>query len=358
MVLFTPQQAADRAVHALKGLGQNGTVLAMGEDHYTIAHQVTETLALRDLVEAGIKTILFMEFPHNRFFNIMQDRGYPREDALKLSQYIQSCDSKGHILCKALIGGNADSLRGENFARYQSQIALQAAIYHDVKMVPVDAARVYPDDFCMDYSDPSTNAIAEKLGVRRGSPGEMGPDDMLLRNTHMAEGIKAELAKNGGVGLLTPGGAHCMGVSDKDNGLHLYKDSLAARFEAIGQRAAVLTLKDGLHLPPDYTQPQTAKQIHVSIGTGPKTQIKDMSAGDVEMFLKDNGLDPAIYDPKRYVDSYRAEFDDIVRQAENDLGIQKPDASKSLTSAPVKKESVSGQSGSRGKPPKGAGFNC
>jgi hypothetical protein len=334
--LKSPLEVARQSVQAARGLARQGdsALLVMGEEHHTFSHQVAESLALKEL---GPKAPLFMEFPHNRLYTILLDRGYGAKDASKLADHITASDTDGHITAKAIIGGNEQPLRGKNFALFQSQLLLQTAIHHGNKIVNVDAARVYPEDFCMDFSDRSTNETALKVNARRGEKGECGPDDMLIRNTHMADRIKAGLEKNGGVGLLATGAAHCFGIQDAANGLHHYKDSQAKRFHEIGLPAVMVSMPPDKNLPPDY-EPPAGRQLHVFNAPGPSTKVDEMSDSDIQASLTKNNMDPRIYDPRNFAASYRAEFDGILRQAETDLGIKTPVLApkRNTTSAPAR----------------------
>jgi len=320
--LEVAQQCAQQAL-ALAGNGDS-VVLAMGENHHIFSHQVSQVLALKELVAKKQNVTLFIENPHNRLYTILLDRGYDRDDASKLAQHISERDHNGHITAKALIGGNPDSLRGkENFLRFGAQMMLQAAVHHGARIVYADAARVYPEDFCMDYSDPSTNGIASKLNARKGPEGECGPDDMLIRNTHMAETMKRELGKTGGIGLAHIGAAHGLGVNDEANGLHYYRDSLAEQFQNTGLPAVVVSMQPDHALPPDYKIPAGA-QRHIFSAPSPATLTNNMSEAEIGGFLTKNGLTPSFYDPKKFAKNYRAEFNEVLKQAETVLGISIP----------------------------------
>ena len=49
-----------------------------------------------------------------------------------------------------------------------------------------------------------------------------------------------------------------------------------------------------------------------------------MSDKDIENFLLENNLDPTLYDPRKFSEAYREEFDAVLSQAEIELGIEKP----------------------------------
>lgn len=299
-------------------------ILALGEQHYTFSHQVSQALVLKQLDEQQQKATLFMEYPHNHLSTMLVDRGYDTEDAQKLAEHIRQNDPHGHIAAKAVIGGNTESLRGGNFHRFESMLPLQAALHHGIDIVFADAARVYPDDFCMDYNDAATEKIAQELNARKAPAGECGPDDMLIRNTHMAQSIQNTLAKKGGIGVLATGAAHTLGVEDTANGQHCYQDSLAKRFQEMGLPAIIARLCGHNDLPSDYEAPENG-QIHLFDKPDPQTLIDDMSDKDIYDCLSSNGLDPAIYDPRNFAEGYRAAFDTVLRNAEKDLGIKTPE---------------------------------
>ncbi len=321
-----PLEVAQQSVQKTLDLAEQGhsVVLAMGEHHSIFSHQVSQALALKEFAARQQDVTLFMEYPHNRLYTILLDRGYGTDNALKLAQHITAYDTEGHITAKAIIGGNKESLSGKtHFHAFESQLLLQAAIHHGIKIVCADAARVYPADFCMDYSDHFTDEIASKLNARRGNAGECGPDDMLIRNTFMAQTIKAELDKNGGVALLPTGAAHCFGIEDEGNGLHHYKDSLVKRFEEMELPSVMTSMLPDESLPSDYESP-AGEQMHLFDKPGPLTLIDDMSDSDIHDFLTKHDLDPEIYDPRQFEKSYRAEFDSILKQAEIELDVQTP----------------------------------
>jgi len=322
---LAPAEIAEKSVQTAMELGgkDQGVILAMGEQHYTFSHQVAQTLVLKQLAEQQQNATLFMEYPHNRIATILLDRGYDAGDAQKLAAHIQQNDPHGHIAAKAVIGGNTESLRGGNFHQFESMLPLQAAIHHGIDIVFADAARVYPDDFCMDYNDAATEKIAQELHARKAPAGECGPDDMLIRNTHMAQSIQDTLTKSGGIGVLATGAAHTLGIEDTANGQHCYQDSLAKRFEDAGLPAIIVRMCGHNDLPSDYAAPDEG-QIHLFHQPDPQTLIDDMSEQDIHNFLAENDLNPAIYDPRNFTENYRATFDTALRQAEKHLGIKSP----------------------------------
>ncbi|MBL1148000.1 MAG: hypothetical protein HND56_11320 [Pseudomonadota bacterium] len=322
---LAPAEIAEKSVQKAVEFADQGQspILALGEQHYTFSHQVSQALTLKQLTEQQQKTTLFMEYPHNRISTILLDRGYDAGDAQKLADHIQKNDPHGHIAAKAVIGGNPESLRGGNFHRFESMLPLQAAIHHGMDIVFADAARVYPDDFCMDYGDAATEKIAQDLHARKAPAGECGPDDMLIRNTHMAQSIQNTLVKSGGIGVLATGAAHTLGVEDTANGQHCYQDSLAKRFQEMGLPAIIARLCGHNDLPSDYEAPENG-QIHLFDKPDPQVLIDDMSDKDIHDCMTKNGLDPAIYDPRNFAESYRAAFDTVLRKAEKDLGIKTP----------------------------------
>lgn len=332
---LTPAEIAEKSVQkAVEFADKNQSViLALGEQHYTFSHQIAQALVLKQLAEQQQKTTLFMEYPHNRIATMLVDRGYDTGDAQKLAEHIQKNDPHGHIAAKAVIGGNPDSLRGGNFHRFESMLPLQAAIHHGIDIVFADAARVYPDDFCMDYNDAATEKIAQEVKARKAPAGECGPDDMLIRNTHMAQSIQNTLAKSGGIGVLATGAAHTLGVEDTANGRHCYRDSLAKRFQETGLPAVIARLCGHNDLPPDYQAPKDG-QIHLFDKPDPQMLIDDMSDKDIRNALTKNGLDPAIYDPRNFAASDRAAFETALKKAEQDLGIKTPATGRKTAKPP------------------------
>lgn len=322
---LSPVEIAEKSVQKAVEFADQGQspILALGEQHYTFSHQVSQALVLKELAGQQQKATLFMEYPHNRISTMLVDRGYDAEDAKKLAEHIQKNDPHGHIAAKAVIGGNTESLRGDNFHRFESMLPLQAALHHGMDIVFADAARVYPDDFCMDYNDAATEKIAQELNARKAPAGECGPDDMLIRNTHMAQSIQNALKKNGGIGVLATGAAHTLGVEDTANGQHCYQDSLAKRFQEMGLPAIIARLCGHSDLPSDYEAPENG-QIHLFDKPDPQTLIDDMSDKDIHDCMTVSGLDPALYDPRNFAASYRAAFDTVLKKAEKDLGIKAP----------------------------------
>jgi hypothetical protein len=321
----SPRDVAHAAVQETLDLaGAHGnSVLTIGEQHHIFSHQITQALALKELIDSGENVTLFVEYPHNRLYTVLLDRGYNADDALKLAEHISQQDENGHILAKALIGGKDASLGGNVFGGFQSELLLQIAMQHNVRIAYPDAARVYPMDFCLDFSDLMTDEIARRIGAKRGNAGEMGADDMLIRNTCMAENIKATLAQHGGVGLYPVGAAHCFGIEDEYNGFHSYKDSLAERFKDVELPAVVTSMLPNAALPHDYEFIPNQQRRSFDSPSDLRF-IEDMSDADIQSVLLGNGLDPDLYDPRNYAESYSAEFDNILKQAEEFLGIKRP----------------------------------
>ena len=308
----------------------------MGEDHKDFSHHITQALAFRKLVAGGNNVTFFLENPHNRLYTILLDRGHDADSASKLADYITAHDPTGHISAKALIGGNPNSVRGQtNFLSFAHQMGLQTAMHHGADIVYADAARVYPGDFCLDYSDPSTNEIASRLNARRGASGDIGPDDMLIRNEHMSQIIKARLEKTGGVGFVQVGAAHAFGINNVPNGLHLYQDSIAVRFQKLGLPAIITSLLPEHALPPDYKTAEE-QQRHEFASPDPLILTSNVSNEKIGGFLATNDLNPNIYDPRKFAKSYREEFNSVLEHAKNAISAHIPIGTPNRNNRPTK----------------------
>jgi hypothetical protein len=250
---------------------------------------------------------------------LLQDRGYSDHDSQRLFDHISAQDTNGHITAKAIIGGNTSSLRCGFFETFEAQIPLHAAIINNANIACVDAARSYPKDHCLNYEEASTAKVISDIQARTGIEDQMGPDDMLIRNTHMARLIDANL-NAGEVGVLLTGAAHVFGIEDNENGFHTYQDSLAPIYKELGISSVLLSMPEPAALPRDFTQQEGRQDLFIP--PTPTTPTAEMSESDINMLFEENGLDPKIYDPRNFAEQYRVEFNQILSKAEQDLGIE------------------------------------
>lgn len=157
---LSPAQVAEQVVDAaLQKLKQtNRVLLAMGEEHQTLSHQVSQALALKKLAEKGHNPTLFMELPSNILFLTLK-RGEVDVDKAKIwDTHSQEVDTMGHFRAKCIIGLGPYSVG--------MSLLIQTALHHDVPIIFADAAKKEGVDSFLDTSDLKTQDIATGFNIK------------------------------------------------------------------------------------------------------------------------------------------------------------------------------------------------